>query len=209
MLKLEGQRIYLRDHQPEDLEVFYAWRSDPRVTRYLSGRTAMLTDAFSQLADALRETDQVPRTKYFLALGLKENQRLIGEAGLTLAEWAENTGRAEDGDRSEDGGRAANTGRAENTGPADLGYFLLPSYWGQGYATEAAQVLIAYAFTVLKLHKITAGCDAANGASEQVIKKCGLEREAYFKKHVRLNGAWRDRLEYGLLYADWAKRQAR
>jgi hypothetical protein len=41
----------------------------------------------------------------------------------------------------------------------DLGYRLLSKYWGQGYATEACQGLVAYGFKVLKLEKIYAYCE--------------------------------------------------
>ncbi len=35
-MKIDGQRIYLRDHEPGDLDACHAWLSDPIVTRYLS-----------------------------------------------------------------------------------------------------------------------------------------------------------------------------
>ncbi len=115
---------------------------------------------------------------------LKATETIIGEAGFTIEV------------------------RAEHSGRADLGYFLLPAYWGQGYATEATQLMLAYCFTVLKLHKVTASCDAENTASEQVMKKCGMQREAYLRIHALLDGVWRDRLGYAILVDEWAERQA-
>ena len=179
MLRIDGKRIYLRDHQADDLNVFHSWLSDPVTAHYLSWRTSTLEESFIQLSDALQENDREPRTKYFFAVVLNETGCIIGDAGFTV----EN--------------------KAEGGGIAELGYFLLKPYWGQGYATEAAQLLLAYCFTVLKLHKVTAGCDAENHASENVMIKCGMEREAYRKKHHFLNGKWRDRLEYALLYENW------
>jgi RimJ/RimL family protein N-acetyltransferase len=183
MLKIEGERIYLRDHQATDLDVFHTWLSDPNVAHYLSWRSSTLEESFIQLAAALQENHREPRIKYFFAIILKANNCIIGDAGFTVA------------------------ARAEDGGIADLGYFLLKPYWGKGYATEATQVLIAYCFTTLNLHKVIASCDSDNLASEHVMKKCGMEREAYRQKHLRLNGEWRDRLEYALLYDDWKKRQ--
>jgi ribosomal-protein-alanine N-acetyltransferase len=180
MLRIDGQRIYLRDHQASDLDVFHAWLSDPVVTRYLTWRTSTREESLIQLAEALRENNQQPRVKYYFAIVLNANDCIMGEAGFTV----ENTG-----------------------GVADLGYFLLKAYWGQGYATEATELMIRYCFTVLGLHKVTAGCDAQNRASESVMKKCGLQREAYREKHYLLDGEWRDRLDYALLYEDWIGRQ--
>ncbi len=115
---------------------------------------------------------------------LKATETIIGEAGFTIEV------------------------RAQHGGRADLGYFLLPAYWGQGYATEAAELMLTYCFTVLKLHKVTASCDAENTASEQVMKKCGMQREAYLRIHALLDGVWRDRLGYAILVDEWAERQA-
>ena len=38
MFRIDGKRIYLRDHQASDLEAYHAWLSNPIVTRYLSWR---------------------------------------------------------------------------------------------------------------------------------------------------------------------------
>jgi ribosomal-protein-alanine N-acetyltransferase len=179
MLRIDGKRIYLRDHQASDLDVFHAWLSDPVVAQYLTWRTSTPDESLILLAEALRENNSHPRAKDYFAIVMKANDQIIGEAGFTVES------------------------RAENGGVADLGYFLLKEYWGKGYATEATELMIGYCFTVLGLHKVTASCDAENRSSENVMKKCGLEREAYQKKQYLLEGKWRDRLEYGLLREDW------
>jgi ribosomal-protein-alanine N-acetyltransferase len=178
MLQISGQRIDLRDHHPADLDGFHAWLSNPVVTQYLSWRTTTLEESFVRLADAIRENERQPRTKYFLAVVLKATGALIGEAGFTIES------------------------RGETGGVANLGYFLLEPYWGQGYASEAMRLMIGYCFTTLGLHKVTADCDAENTASEKVMLRCGMVREACRRKHALLDGEWRDRLEYALLRED-------
>jgi len=183
MLRIEGKRIYLRDHLASDLGVFHSWLSDPAVTHYLSLRTRSLKESLIVLAESLQENDRRTRTKFHFAIVLRENNAIIGDAGFTIED------------------------RAQSGGVADLGYFLLQPYWGQGYATEAAGLILGYCFTVLKLHKVTAGCHAENLASERVMIKCGMMREAYRRKQHFLRGEWRDRVEYALLYEDWVKDQ--
>src|SRR5689334_18744528 len=39
---------------------------------------------------------------------------------------------------------------------AELGYWLGKPYWGHSYTTEAAAAVLAYAFTVLDLHRVFA-----------------------------------------------------
>lgn len=183
MLRLDGKRICLRDHLASDLEVFHSWLSDPSVAYYLSWRTRTLEESLIVLAESLQENDNLSRTKFYLAIVLRENSTVIGDAGFTIEK------------------------RAEEGGIAELGCFLLQPYWGKGYATEATQLILGYCFTVLKLHKVTAGCDTDNRASEKFMIKCGMEREAYRKKHHFLNGEWRDRVEYAVMYEEWIKQQ--
>jgi RimJ/RimL family protein N-acetyltransferase len=70
---------------------------------------------------------------------------------------------------------------------AHVGYYVLPGYQGQGYASEAAQLLVAYAFDELNAHSIRAEVQADNPASERVLEKLGFQQEgrkraAYYKE---------------------------
>lgn len=62
----------------------------------------------------------------------------------------------------------------------EIGWLLLPSAWGQGYATEAAGALIEEGFGRLGLDRIVARYQPANGASGRIMEKIGMqfEREA-------------------------------
>lgn len=58
-----------------------------------------------------------------------------------------------------------------------LFYALSPAYQRQGYATEAAQALINYAFTQLHLKRIVATTTTGNEASIGVMRKVGMRIE--------------------------------
>lgn len=57
-----------------------------------------------------------------------------------------------------------------------VGYCLLQSDWGRGYASEMCTALLDYGFRVLKLPKLHAITDVGNVASQQVLLKSGLHR---------------------------------
>ena len=64
----------------------------------------------------------------------------------------------------------------------ELGFHLRPQFWGQGYATEAAQAVISHAFTTLHAAVLFAGHHPHNKASQKVLQKLGftyLEDEFY------------------------------
>ncbi len=64
----------------------------------------------------------------------------------------------------------------------ELGYHLLPAYWGQGLATEAAGAVLRYAVDVLHAPTVLAGHHPDNAPSGKVLTKLGFVRigEGFF-----------------------------
>lgn len=65
-------------------------------------------------------------------------------------------------------------GLAERDSEVELGYWIVPSHWGQGYATEAARAVVAYAQETLQLERLVSGYFADNPASGRVLDKLGF-----------------------------------
>ncbi|MGH2564657.1 MAG: GNAT family N-acetyltransferase [Ginsengibacter sp.] len=63
----------------------------------------------------------------------------------------------------------------KETGIIDLGYRLLKSAWGKGYATEAAQYTLDYGLRDLKIEVITGMAHVENIASLKVLEKIGMK----------------------------------
>lgn len=57
---------------------------------------------------------------------------------------------------------------------ADIGYALLPAYWGQGYAFEAAQASLDYGNRVLGLNPIAAITLPDNPRSIALLQRLGM-----------------------------------
>jgi len=92
-------------------------------------------------------------------------------------------------------------------GCGEIGYFLLPEYWGKGYATELANALLKVGFTKLNLHKMCARCDSNNLKSEGIMKKTGMTKEGELRKVRFKCGVWDDEKHYGILLDEWKARQ--
>ena len=56
----------------------------------------------------------------------------------------------------------------------ELGFHLLPEYWGKEYAYEASEAVISYAFAILGAEKLFAGHHPENRRSERVLAKLGF-----------------------------------
>jgi RimJ/RimL family protein N-acetyltransferase len=61
---------------------------------------------------------------------------------------------------------------------------LARSAWAQGYATEAAGAVVAWALAQPELHRVWAVCDVENAASARVLEKSGMTREACLRAWV-------------------------
>lgn len=86
---------------------------------------------------------------------------------------------------------------------ADLFYWIGKPYWNFGYATEAAQAVVAYSFEVLKLNRIEAGRFTGNSASGRVLEKVGMRYEGCRRQYLKKWGNFEDIMGYGVLKADF------
>ena len=59
----------------------------------------------------------------------------------------------------------------------DIGYALLPQYWGQGYAREAAQATLAHAVRDYGLQRIVAITSPGNSRSARLLESLGFRFE--------------------------------
>ncbi len=65
-------------------------------------------------------------------------------------------------------------GLADRDGDLELGYWIVPSHWGLGFATEAGHAVIAMARDTLRLDRIVSGHFTDNPASGRVLGKLGF-----------------------------------
>ena len=90
---------------------------------------------------------------------------------------------------------------------ADIGYVLLPSEWGHGYAHEANTALLEWGFGTLDLNRVEADIDPRNTASARALERLGFTREGHLRERWIVGGEVCDSLIYGLLASDWKARQ--
>ena len=60
-------------------------------------------------------------------------------------------------------------------GVVEIAYGVAPDYQGKGYATEAAQALVAFAFSSGQVRVVRAHTFAKANASARVLAKCGFQ----------------------------------
>ncbi len=58
---------------------------------------------------------------------------------------------------------------------ADIGWIIDKRYWGKGFATQAASLLVEYLKNSLQIEEVVAYCDARNLASQKVMEHIGMK----------------------------------
>lgn len=86
---------------------------------------------------------------------------------------------------------------------AEVAFWIAPAHQGSGYARDALETLVAYAFEQLGLHKLTAEAFAFNEASIGLLASVGFEREGTFRAEEYVDDAWIDVARFGLLAEEW------
>lgn len=81
---------------------------------------------------------------------------------------------------------------------AKIGYTIHNPYWGQGYATECAGLLVKIGFRLLDFHRLEAHVNLDNPASKAVLRKNGFRLECVRKGFILENGVWTDNEIYYL-----------
>lgn len=146
---LETQRLYLREMMPRDSEALHKLFSDPVAMRhYPEPFTVEMTDGW--IAWNMRNYREHGFGLW--ALIHKVSNELIGDCGLTFQ-------------------------KIDGVDELEIGYHLLPAYWRQGYATEAALACRDYAFDALGRDRVVSWMRAANVASRRVAERVGMRLE--------------------------------
>jgi len=144
---LSGERIVVRDWRVDEVEGMHRWLGNQQVRKFLSFGTSSVQESAAHLRDVIDSQKENSREHYYLAIESRELGVTIGDAGFS---W-------------------------KGEGTAEIGYFLEPNYWGQGFATEAAKLMISFAFD-LGADKVFASCDVENSDSEMVMRRCGMQK---------------------------------
>src|SRR5438309_7845482 len=187
-LPLKTERLVLRDFVEADWQPVHFYASDPEVFRYVEGGPLNDEQTRISIQKAIASQSEDPRLDFRLAVTLKEEGKVIGDARIRTLDL--------------------NLHPAYRLlGQAYIGFSLNPHYWRKGYASEVARALLAFGFDQLRLHRIFAWCDAENLASARVLEKVGMRREGLLLKNWTIRGEWRDALLYAMIESEWSNWQ--
>ena len=159
---LETTRLRFRPWQPTDLDWVARMNADPHVMRHFPKRL----DREESAAAVTRYQRKTERDGYcFTPAILKATGQPVGMIGLGYSPEAG------------DGGFGPYT---------EIGWRLLPEFWGRGLAPEGARAWLDYAFSILELPEVVAQTAVQNQPSQRVMEKIGMQ-PAFCFRYTSLN----------------------
>ncbi|MCO5218761.1 MAG: GNAT family N-acetyltransferase [Thermomicrobiales bacterium] len=93
-------------------------------------------------------------------------------------------------------------------GDVEIGYRVLPAYWGKGLGSEGALEILRYAFEDLRVERFVAITMAVNIRSRRVMERIGLTYVRTFHEEFEdpLPGTEHGEVEYAMTRAEWSDR---
>lgn len=80
-----------------------------------------------------------------------------------------------------------------------IGYWVGAPYARQGYTLAAVRQIARFSFDTLGLHRIEAACVPENNRSHALLLKAGFREEGRAEAYLKINGAWRDHILFGMV----------
>ena len=85
---------------------------------------------------------------------------------------------------------------------AHIGYWVGEAHTRQGFTQAAVRSVLRFAFTDLKLHRVSAAVQVDNKASIKLLQSTGFQNEGLARGYLKINGQWRDHLIFAKLSND-------
>lgn len=141
----ETERLILRPMTENDVAAVFALRKDAEIMRFIREPQKSRAEAASWIK--LVSSRWESEKIGFCAVIEKESKEFVGWCGLWIL---------------------------KESGAIEVGYAIAQNFQHKGYATEAAEVCLAYGFEQLNLRKIVAVTRPENAASRRVMEKLGM-----------------------------------
>jgi RimJ/RimL family protein N-acetyltransferase len=154
--RIDTERLVLRRWDVDrDLDAYAAICGDPEVMRYIGDGSVAARD---ECAERLEHFETTWRERGFglFALERRDTGELIGNTGLAVPDFL-----------------------PEILPAVEIGWRLGRAHWRQGFATEAARAVLAFAWDPVGLDRVVSIHAVGNDASGNVMQKIGmhLDRE--------------------------------
>lgn len=87
---------------------------------------------------------------------------------------------------------------------AYLSYEVFAPHQRKGYMSVGLRLLIAEAFSILKLHRLEANIQPGNIGSTKLVSRAGFVKEGFSKSYLNVGGhGWKDHERWAIVNNEW------
>jgi len=147
--KLQTNRLLLRQIVADDIENIFNGLSHPDVIKHYGVSFKTLEETIEQMK--FFDDLQKHGTGKWWAVCSAEDGTFFGAGGLNNVSMVHKKG--------------------------EIGFWLLPNYWGHGVMSEAIPLICKYGFNELGLHRIEGFVETENVNCKRAMDKCGFMHE--------------------------------
>ena len=80
-----------------------------------------------------------------------------------------------------------------------LSYYVFAEFERRGVMRAGLRAVVRHAFGKLRLHRLEANIQPGNRPSIALAKSCGLSKEGYSPRYLKIGGRWRDHERWAIL----------
>lgn len=172
---LAGERVVLRELRATDAPALFAMVSPPEVSRFISPPPPSV-EAFARfIATSLAKQGDGKLAVF--AVTLKRQDTPIGVFQVRSLDPTFST--------------------------AEWGFALGSAFWGTGLFEEAAELVLAFAFNTIGVHRLEARAAVRNGRGNRALRKMGAVPEGILRQAFLCEGDYVDQMIYSLIEEDW------
>lgn len=171
---LRTERLQLRQIRPDDIHHIYEGLSNPDVIRYYGVSFDSLKATNEQMI-WYRELEQ-NETGMWWAICSPDGQIFYGAGGFN--------------------------GLSKEHKKAEIGFWLLPEFWGRGFMQEAFPLICDYGFNKLDLNRIEGFVDSENKNCKRAIERLNFTHEGTMRACEIKDGKYLDVDIYSKLKSD-------
>jgi ribosomal-protein-serine acetyltransferase len=88
-------------------------------------------------------------------------------------------------------------------GTAEWGFALASEFWGSGIFVDGAKLIIDFAFSSLRVHRLEARAVVQNGRGNGALRKLGAVQEGTLRRSFLKHGEYMDQALWTILHDEW------
>lgn len=167
---LESERLILRRFKEKDAkEIYEGFINQEDFLYYANKEKRTLEEEINSLKGI---DEKYKNNEYYNWLITLKNNKIIGAINLNVDNYNESI---------------------------EFNYAIDDMYKGNGYMTEALNIVKNYCLNEIKVNRLYGGCEINNIGSKRVMEKCSFTYEGTLRNYLKLRDGYHDMLLYSVI----------